>query len=107
RAIAFGGGQRRVEPLKRARSHPQDQLVHILDEIVDRAVGDPDFPRQFPRLQTCQAPRGDASLRHLDQGFSKFSSSFQCFRHFFAKSLSAAQTILERRSNWVYTWFMS
>ena len=69
RAIAFGCGERGVEPRQRARSHPQDQFVHILDEIIDRAVGDADFPRQFPRLQARQSPRGDASFRRQDQCF--------------------------------------
>ena len=63
-------------------SHPQDQFVHILDKIVDRAVGDADFARQLPRLQTGQSASGDASLRRQDQFFPKFCSSFQCLRHF-------------------------
>ena len=80
--MRFGCTERSVQPRKRARPHPQDQFVHILDEIIDRAVGDADFPRQLPRLQTGQSARGDASFRRQDQFFSEFCSSFQCFRHY-------------------------
>ena len=62
-------------------SVPQDEFVHVFDEVIDRAVGDADFPRQFPALQSGQTARGNALFRRPDQVFPKFGSSFQCFRH--------------------------
>ena len=64
--LRFGRTKRSIQPRKRPRSHPQDQFVHIVDEIIDRAIGDADFPRQLPGLQTGQSARGDASLRRQD-----------------------------------------
>ena len=50
RTVAFGRGEGGVEPRQRARSDAQDQLVHVGDEIIDRAIGAADLARQFAGL---------------------------------------------------------
>ena len=63
-------------------SPPEDQFIDVGDQIIDRAVGAADFPRQFPGLQGRQSACGNAPFRRKDQILPKFCSSFQCFRHF-------------------------
>ena len=62
---------------KRARAHAQDQLVHIGDEIVDRAIGAADLAGQIAGFQAGQSPVGDHPLRRQDQVCPQFRSSFQ------------------------------
>ena len=67
RTVAFGRGEGGVQPRQRARSHAQDQLIHVGDEIIDRAIGAADLPRQFAGFQPGQSAGVDAPFRRQDQ----------------------------------------
>ncbi len=62
-------------------SDPQDQLVDILDQIVDAAIGDTDFLGQFAGFQAAETFCRNCPFRRLDQRFAQFCPSFQCFGH--------------------------
>jgi hypothetical protein len=79
------------------RRDGQDQLVEIVDEIVDPAIGDADFVGQIARPQAPEAFRRNRPLGCLNQRFPQFCTSFQCFGHDLpiylplTKSVSVAQ----------------
>jgi hypothetical protein len=80
-ALAFGRGEGGIQPHQRSRADAQDQFIDVLDQIVDRAVGNADVARQIARLQAGQSLGSDALFGRQDQGIPKFRSSFQSFRH--------------------------
>ena len=55
--VAFGFGERSIQPRQRARSHAQDQFIHVGDEIIDRAIGAADLARQFAAFSAPPTPR--------------------------------------------------
>ncbi|MGX1168984.1 hypothetical protein AB7M16_005250 [Bradyrhizobium sp. USDA 372] len=73
--------QRLVEPEQCARADPQDQLVDISHEIIDRAIGAADLAGQIAGFQARQPPLGDHPLGRLDQGDTQFLSPLQSFSH--------------------------
>ena len=77
----------------------QDQLVDVLHQIVDRAVGDPDLAGEIAGLQARETPPRNRALRRQDQRIPEFFSSFQCLGHSLTKFVSAAQIFLERCSS--------
>ena len=64
--------QRGVQARQSPRSHQQHEFVHIRDEIINRAIGAADVPRQFAGFQAGEAGGTDASLRRQDQFIPEF-----------------------------------
>ena len=78
---AFRCAERLIEAMQRARADPQDEFVHVGDEIVDRTIGAADLAGQIAGFQTRQPPLSDNPLGRLDQVGPKFRSTFQGLSH--------------------------
>ncbi len=57
-----------IEPVHRLHIDPQNQLIEVGHEIVDRANRDADVVGKLARFYACKASRLDPQFRRADQG---------------------------------------